>query len=105
VTACRIVLVVLFTVCVGSAASARQDVVRVEVRADDEPVEGALVSVGPITATTDGAGRASLRLPPGAHTVVVTKDGFVDVSTTLTVAAGQDAALVDAIRSAHRGAR
>ncbi len=93
-TTCRIVLVVLFTVCVGSAASARQDVVRVEVRADDEPVEGALVSVGPITATTDGAGRASLRLPPGAHTVVVTKDGFVDVSTTLTVAAGQDAALV-----------
>lgn len=93
-TTCRIVLVVLFTVCVGSAASARQDVVRVEVRADDEPVEGALVSVGPITATTDGAGRASLRLPPGAHTVVVTKDEFVDVSTTLTVAAGQDAALV-----------
>lgn len=90
----RLIVVALLVVCGGAVTSARQSAVRIEVRADDRPVEGARVTAGEATATTDAAGRAALVLPAGAIAITVTKDGFVDVSTTITVVAGEDASLV-----------
>lgn len=84
----------LLVVCGGAVTSARQTAVRIEVRADDRPVEGARVVAGDATATTDAAGLAALVLPAGPIAIAITKDGFVDVSTTLTVVAGEDASLV-----------
>ncbi|MBM3782634.1 MAG: TonB-dependent receptor [Acidobacteria bacterium] len=90
----RLIVVALLVVCGGAVTSARQSAVRIEVRAEDRPVEGARVTAGEATATTDADGRAELVLPAGATAITVTKDGFVDVSTTLAVVAGQDASLV-----------
>ena len=73
-------------------ADARQTV-RVEVRADERPLEGALVAAGPATATSDAFGLAQLTVPPGVVEVTVSNVGFVTVSTSLTVVAGQDTAL------------
>lgn len=84
----------MLVVCGGAVTSARQSAVRIEVRAEDRPIEGARVTAGEATATTDADGRAALVLPAGAMAITVTKDGFVDVSTTLTVVAGEDASLV-----------
>jgi len=88
-----LVLAVLVA-CGGAAVSARQSTVRIEVRAGDGPIEGARVTAGDVSATTGADGRAQLPLPPGELAIAVTKDGFVDVSTTLTVVAGQDASIV-----------
>lgn len=90
----RFIVAALLVVCGGAVTSARQSAVRIEVRAEDRPVEGARVTAGEATATTDADGRAELVLPAGATAITVTKDGFVDVSTTLAVVAGQDASLV-----------
>ena len=90
----RFIVAALLVVCGGAVTSARQSAVRIEVRAEDRPVEGARVTAGEATATTDADGRAELVLPAGATAITVTKDGFVDVSTTLGVVAGQDASLV-----------
>lgn len=90
----RLLVAAMLVVCGGAVTSARQSAVHVEVRAEDQPVEGARVTSGTVTVSSDATGRAELTLPPGEHAIAVSKDGFVDVSTTLTVVAGQDASLV-----------
>jgi outer membrane receptor for ferrienterochelin and colicins len=74
-------------------AQPRPVTVRVEVVSDDGPVEGATVVAGAVTATTDAAGRAQVAAPPGPLRLTVSKDDFVDVTTELTLVAGEDAAV------------
>lgn len=73
---------------VTQGPEAPQAVVRVEVRSDDGPVEGAAVVAGAAAAVTDVSGLAQLPSAPGALQLTVSKDGYVDVTATLTIAAG-----------------
>ncbi|MCU0633481.1 MAG: TonB-dependent receptor [Gemmatimonadaceae bacterium] len=68
--------------------------VRVTVRHDDRPVEGAVVRSGTVGALADAAGRAVLRLAPGPRTLVVARLGFRPDTASLVLRASQDTALV-----------
>lgn len=91
---CMVTCLIALAVSPTLLARQTEDVLRVEVVSDDGPVADARISVGQATATTGADGRAQLRVQPGDVVVVTSKDGFVTVSTTLTVVAGQDASLV-----------
>ena len=67
--------------------------VRIEVVSDDGPVEGATVVAGAATVTTDATGRAQVAVPPGLLRVTISKADFVEVTTELTLVAGEDAAV------------
>jgi iron complex outermembrane recepter protein len=74
---------------VGSVAG----VVRAE--ATERPISGALVVVVDVGETTTGPdGRFVIaRVPPGTHSVVVSRAGFTTLTESLTTVAGQEAAL------------
>ena len=77
----------------GRASAQGEDssaTVRVVVRADTLPVEGAVVRAGRLARQTDAAGLAVLRLAPGAHALVVARIGFVPDTIALVLRAGQD---------------
>ncbi len=57
--------------------------VPVTVRHDDAPVAGATVTCGPVRVQTDAAGRASVPVPAGGCTLVVTRDGLSPFSHPL----------------------
>ncbi|HWK89631.1 MAG TPA: carboxypeptidase regulatory-like domain-containing protein, partial [Longimicrobium sp.] len=67
---------------------AAQDSVRVEVvvRAEEVPVAGALVAAAAVSARTDSAGAAVLRLAPGRHRMTVRKEGFGPAGFTILAA-------------------
>ncbi len=95
--------VVVLMLALASASARAQEprvTLRVEVRLDDAPVDGALVVAGAATETTDAAGVAQLGVPPGVVAVTVSKDGFVAVTTSITVVAGQQAALAVTLAAA-----
>jgi outer membrane receptor for ferrienterochelin and colicins len=71
--------------------------VRVVVRADTLPVEGAVVRAGRFARQTDAAGLAVLRLAPGAHTLVAARIGFVPDTIALVLRAGQDTTVAAAL--------
>lgn len=66
--------------------------VRVLVRGagDSAPVAGAVVSVGRIAQQTNDSGEATLRLSPGAATVVTRRLGFLPDTMQLVLSAGGD---------------
>lgn len=76
--------------------------VRVTVRHDERPVEGAVVRSGAVGALADAAGRAVLRLAPGTRVVVVARLGFRPDTTTLLLRARQDTALVVTLAEQER---
>ncbi len=78
-------------------AQPRLAVVRVEVRTDEQPVEGASVAGGGRTVTTDVAGVAQLPASDGVLSLTVSKEGFVDVATDLTIVAGRDVTVTVAL--------
>ncbi|MCG6923048.1 MAG: TonB-dependent receptor [Acidobacteria bacterium] len=55
---------------------------------DGHPLAGATVVLGGHEIRTDDAGRWSVALPPGAHDLAVSLDGFVTVRREVRVAAG-----------------
>lgn len=64
------------------------------------PLEGATVSTGTTSASTDAAGAYTLAgLAPGSHTLVASAAGYVDLARSVAVSSGQttiaDLALVD----------
>ena len=72
---------------------APQAVVRLEVRSDDGPLEGAAVVAGAATAVTDASGVAQVPAAPGRLHLTVSKEGFGEVTADLTIVAGRDATL------------
>lgn len=79
-------------------AQSRLAVVRVEVRSDEQPVEGASVAGGGRTVTTDAEGVAQLpATTDGVFQLTVSKEGFVAVATDLTIVAGRDATVIVAL--------
>jgi iron complex outermembrane receptor protein len=71
-------------------AEARQAGVRVEVRSDGQPVEGATVSVGDRSVVTDQAGVARAPAEAGPARVVVRKQGFLEATADVTVVADRE---------------
>lgn len=76
---------------------------RVLVRHDTLPIEGASVRVGAVARATDAGGRALLRLAAGSHAVVVARIGFVPDTLALTLAAGQDTSVVVTLEERAEG--
>ncbi len=62
--------------------------VRIEVRADDRPVAGAVVTLAEAAAVTDPLGIAVLVAAPGAPRLSVTADGFLPFAEPVAVAGG-----------------
>ncbi|HKT78985.1 MAG TPA: TonB-dependent receptor [Vicinamibacterales bacterium] len=71
-----------------AAAQTQNAVVRVHVRAEDEPIANAEVKAGQSAGQTDASGTAQFELPAGEISLTVTKSGYLPSSITLTVAAG-----------------
>ena len=63
--------------------------IRVEVRHASELVSGASVVVNGMASETDATGAVVTSVAPGAVEVTVVKEGFAPVTTSVTVAAGQ----------------
>jgi iron complex outermembrane receptor protein len=90
---------VLVLACTGSTSGAQvaQAVVRIEVRSDEQAVEGASVAAGAATLTTDAAGIVQLNAPEGPLKVLISKPGYLDASADVTIAAGRDVTIVIAL--------
>lgn len=74
-------------------AEAQDATLRVQVRSDGRPVEGATIVAGPVESETDANGAALMEVPPRATTVTVVKEGFISVSTDLTLTPGVEQTL------------
>src|SRR4030095_10046175 len=62
---------------------------RIEVRHDQMPVAEVKVLVSGMTHTTDAEGVVVVTVPPGRAEIVVVKDGFAPLTTSVSVAAGE----------------
>ena len=62
------------------------------------PIVAAVVRSGRAGAATDAGGEVTLRLPPGAHTVVAARIGFRPDSLVVVLRAGADTAVTLALR-------
>jgi iron complex outermembrane receptor protein len=85
----RFAILLISVILSGSRASASEQeapaTVRVEVTAKDVPVRDAEVTANGKSASTDGAGVASLVVPLGAVEIAVKKEGFLPARTQLNV--------------------
>ena len=95
--------VLLLAVAGAARFAGAQDVpaanVRVRVLHDSLPVAGAIVRSGRVSGQTASTGEVILRLPLGAHTVIVTRLGFVPDTIAVTLAANQDTTVVSALEA------
>ena len=82
-------VLILLVVLVQAAAQEPNATLRVEVRQEIKPVAEASVIVNGTTYRTDAEGAVSIPIQPGNVEIVVVKDGFSPVTTTLTVQSGQ----------------
>ena len=82
--------------CVSAAqiAASGQATVQVEVRAGGAAVARAVVSAGTVKETASADGVAMLKLPPGQHTIVVTKAGYLTATAVVTLSAGETQRIV-----------
>ncbi len=84
-------VVALLLVCSSALwAQGQAHVVRIEVRADGQPVPGATVVAGIVSSVTDASGMVVLGVAAGALRITVSLRGFLDASAELTVDAGVD---------------
>jgi iron complex outermembrane receptor protein len=81
-----LLLIALFTG--AAAAQDRRATLRVEVRAEDRPIEQAGVVVRGVTYRTDASGRVEIATEPGTVRITVTKEGFASAEVDVTAAAG-----------------
>ena len=79
---------VLLFLALASPASAT-GTVRVEVKHRDQPLSGASVIANGQSYLTDGDGVASFPSSPGILELVIAKDGFLPISTSLVVEEGE----------------
>jgi iron complex outermembrane receptor protein len=78
----------------ATAAQTPTGTLRIAVTAVSQPVPNAEVRVGNRTLTTSPAGEASVALPPGTVTVVVSAEGLVERTLTVVITAGAEMAVV-----------
>ena len=83
----------------AQSANGSTGAVVVSVVHDTRPLGLAVVRAGLARTQTDAAGRATLRLPAGAHMVVATRIGYRPDSATVLVRAGADTAITIALAS------
>ena len=76
---------VLGTGSVSAASQIAQTIVRIEVRAESAPVEGAIVSSGGRSSTTDAGGVVTWTMAPGPVQIGVVKEGFLPATVDVTV--------------------
>ena len=76
---------VLGTGSLGAASQIAQTTVRIEVRAESAPVEGAIVSSGGRSSTTDAGGVVTWTMAPGPVQIGVVKEGFLPATVDVTV--------------------
>jgi iron complex outermembrane receptor protein len=79
---------------IGSAAAARANAqtasVRVEVQADQKPIAATTVVVNGTISPTNPQGFVVVPVAPGKVEITAVKEGFLPVTTTVQVAAGQE---------------
>jgi outer membrane receptor for ferrienterochelin and colicins len=80
---------VLLVTLVQAAAQDPNATLRIEVRHETGPVADASVLVNGTTYRTDAGGNISILIQPGSVEIVVVKEGFSPVTTTLIVQSGQ----------------
>jgi len=85
----RALILAVFWTLLAGAASAQTATMRVEVRTDAGPVQGADVVIGGQTYKTDALGVVVVTLPPGHTEIVVVKEGFAPASASVELEAGQ----------------
>jgi hypothetical protein len=73
----------------ATVSNAQTGTLRVEVRSEGTVVPGADVVVNGQTVKTDTSGTVSITVGSGAVEITALKEGFVPVTTTVTVVAGQ----------------
>ena len=83
-------MVVLLAAALVSADGQELGQIRVEVRADTDAVAEAEVVVAGLTQPTDASGVALFRAPAGATRISVVQEGFIPITVSVTVAAGQE---------------
>ena len=76
---------VLGTASVRAVSPVAQTTVRIEVRAESAPVEGAIVSSGGRSSTTDAGGVVTWTMVPGPVQLTVVKDGFLPATVDAIV--------------------
>jgi outer membrane receptor for ferrienterochelin and colicins len=84
-------MVVGVVVCfqaVSLVAQNQPGTIRVQVRAEDKPVEKAEVLVAGAVQQTDVSGTVQIRVPAGEAELTVVKSGYVTTTVTVTVTAG-----------------
>src|SRR5687767_9611636 len=95
----RTVCVLVFAASVVLEAAQSPAVIRVEVRAGNQPVVDADVVVAGKTYRTDAAGRVTIATAAGAIEVTIAKDGFAPATAAIELPAG---ATRDVIVELHR---
>jgi iron complex outermembrane receptor protein len=94
----QLTVMVVF-VCLQAAPVVAQNqsgTIRVQVRAEDGPVEKAEVLAAGTVRHTDASGRAQIVVPTGEVNLTVVKDGYVTATVKVTVTAGaQQDVIVD----------
>ena len=83
-------MVVLLAAALVSADGQELGQIRVEVRAGTDAVAEAEVVVAGLTRPTDASGVALFRAPAGATRISVVQEGFIPITVSVTVAAGQE---------------
>ena len=89
-------------VCLAAQEVPRRDslaTLRVRVIHESVPVQGAIVRGGATGGQTARDGVATLRLAPGPHVIVTTRLGFSPDTLGVALTAGQDTAVVVALRA------
>ncbi len=79
----------LLTLTTESVGLTQQGQLRVVVRAEGDPLERAVVRVGPSAAETDETGAVALELPAGTVRVQVELEGYYPAETTVRIVPGQ----------------
>ncbi len=90
----RTVVLSCFLAVFSASADAQTAAIRVQVQADNKPIQGAEVSAADQVVKTDATGVALLTVSPGAVTVIVLKEGFVATSVPVTLQGGQQQEVV-----------
>jgi iron complex outermembrane receptor protein len=80
----------IFLGAFSAAAIAQTATVRVEVQADQKPVDAATVVVNGVSSITSSQGFVVVTVMPGKVDVTIVKEGFLPVTTTVQVSPNQE---------------